>query len=477
MDRQRNGYSRPHPIGRARRRSMMLSGGCLAMALVTASCSDSGGSGAGGSGSTTTEVDTVAPSTLATVPSSERVDLEQPTFSDPTTVDNPLFPISNQLSAVYLGNDEGDPLKVEVTLLPDTKIIEVDGETTEVLVSQFVSFVGGRVSEVTLDWYAQDDTGAVWFFGEDVTRYEDGVLLDHEGSWLAGRDGPPAMIMPADPQLGDVFRSENIPGFIVEEVVVQDLGVTVPGPRGPVDGAMVGQELHILEGLAENKTFAPGYGEFTSGIGSNVETMALCLPVDATPGPIPAELSAISNGAVDILDAAETEDWDGVTAALDAMNGVWDTHRARGDVPPLLAIQMDRALDAVAGDPLSPALGEHNIEGAREAAVRVAQASLDLQMQYRSPAEIDLARFGLWARQLVVDSSSDEPDPGHIAGDVTTLELVWDRIAHTLDNTAVDAIEARLADLRTAADTEDTSAAADAAPQLVETVSGVDPPA
>jgi hypothetical protein len=171
------------------------------------------------------------------------------------------------------------------------------------------------------------------------------------------------MIMPAHPRLGDVFRSENIPDFILEEVVVQDLGVTVPGPRGPIDGAMVGQELHIYEGLAENKTFAPGYGEFTSGIGSNVETMALAVPVDAVPGPPPAELAAISNGAIDILDAAETEDWAGVTAALGAMNAQWATHKAAGGVPPLLAIQMDRALDAVAGDPLSPALDDRNVEG------------------------------------------------------------------------------------------------------------------
>ncbi|HET6917934.1 MAG TPA: hypothetical protein VFI46_00550 [Jiangellaceae bacterium] len=444
--------------------------------LVAAACSDSGGSDAG-SGSATTEAETVAPVTLATVPRSERVDLDTPTFSDPTTVDNPLFPISNQHSAVYLGNDEGNPLKVEVTLLPETKVIEVDGEPTEVLVSQFISFVGGRVDEVTFDWYAQDDTGAVWFFGEDVTRYEDGVLLDHEGSWLAGEDGPPAMIMPADPQLGDVFRSENIPDFILEEVVVQDLGVTVPGPRGPIDGAMLGQELHIYEGLAENKTFAPGYGEFTSGIGSNVETMALAAPVDALSSPPPAELTAISNGAIDILDAAETEDWDGVAAALGAMNAQWAMHRATGDVPPLLAIQMDHALDAVAGDPLSPALDDRNVEGVREAAVDVAQASLDLQLQYRSPAEIDLARFGWWARRLVVDSSSNEPDPGHIAGDVTTLELIWDRIAHTLDDTAVSDIEAQLADLRAAADTEDVVAATQAAPRLVETVSSLNPSA
>jgi hypothetical protein len=272
-----------------------------------------------------------------------------------------------------------------------------------------------------------------------------------------------------------VFRSENIPDFILEEVVVQDLGVTVPGPRGPIDGAMVGQELHIYEGLAENKVFAPGYGEFTSGIGSNVETMALAAPVDAAPGPVPAELTTIYNAAIEILDATDTEDWDTATAALEAIDTAWATHQADSHVPPLLAIQMDRALDAVVGDPLSPALDDHNIEGVRETALKVAQASLDLQLQYRPPAEIDLARLGLWARQLVVDSSSDEPDPGHIAGDVTTLELVWDRIAHTLDDTTVNNIETQLAQLRTAADTEDTVAAAQAAPQLVDTITNTNP--
>ena len=472
MDRQRN--DRSHRIAWVRRPWMVRLGGCVVVALVAGSCSDSGGSDSG-SGSATTQVETVAPVPLETVPEGERVDLETPTFADPTTVDNPLFPISSQHSAVYLGNDEGDPLKVEVTLLPETKRIEVDGETTEVLASQFVSFVSGRVDEVTLDWYAQDDNGAVWFFGEDVTRYEDGVVLDHEGSWLAGQDGPPAMIMPAHPQLGDVFRSENIPDFILEEVVVQDLGVTVPGPRGPIDGAMVGQELHIYEGLAENKVFAPGYGEFTSGIGSNVETMALAAPVDAAPGPVPAELTTIYNAAIDILDATDTEDWDTATAALEAIDTAWATHQADSHVPPLLAIQMDRALDAVAGDPLSPALDDHNIEGVRETALKVAQASLDLQLQYRPPAEIDLARLGLWARQLVVDSSSDEPDPGHIAGDTTTLELVWDRIAHTLDDSTVNDIETQLAQLRTAADTEDTVVAAQAAPQLVDIITNTNP--
>jgi hypothetical protein len=104
MDRQRG--DRAHRMGGTRRSPTILVGGCLAGALVAASCSNSGGPGSGASSSTTTAADTVAPVTLATVAPSERVDLDEPTFSDPTTVDNPLFPISNQHSAVYLDNDD-----------------------------------------------------------------------------------------------------------------------------------------------------------------------------------------------------------------------------------------------------------------------------------------------------------------------------------------------------------------------------------
>ena len=46
-------------------------------------------------------------------PSSERVDLSQPSFSDPTDITNPLFPISELQSVLLLGNVEGDRRKPE----------------------------------------------------------------------------------------------------------------------------------------------------------------------------------------------------------------------------------------------------------------------------------------------------------------------------------------------------------------------------
>jgi hypothetical protein len=455
-------------------------GSSLVAALLAASaCSDSGGSDdsssadAGGTEPAAAEQANDQPQ--PTAPDSERVDLDEPSFEDPTTVDNPLFPISDLHSAILVGNDEGHPLRIETVLLPEPKVVEVDGQRVRTLVSQFVSYLDGRIHEVALDWYAQDDERNVWYFGEDVFNYEDGVVADTDGTWIAGEDGPPGMIMPADPQVGQAYRPENIPGFVFEEVVIKSIDLTVDGPRGPVAGAVIGTENHLLEGHYEDKTFAPGYGEFRSGVGANLEALALAVPTDAQPDGVPAELDTIATGARDIFAAAATGDWNTAAASLDAMTSAWAAHQATGRIPPLLDVQMSQALDALAGSPLMPAVDARNPEGARGAALDVQMAALDLQLQYRPPADVDLGRFGVWANQLLVDTTSEEPDPGHIAGDVTSLEWIWDRIAHTLDDTDVADIEAQLEDLRTAADDEDTAAAADGAPRLVDTIAAVQP--
>jgi hypothetical protein len=464
-----------HRHGRARGPSRTVLGGCLVVALAAGGCSDSGGSGSADSGSASSVGPTSDDETLPTAPDSQRVDLEEPSFSDPTNVDNPLFPIGDLHSAILLGNDEGHRLRIETVLLAESKVIEVDGQEVETLVSQFVAYLDGRIHEVALDWYAQDDAGNVWYFGEDVFNYEDGVVADTEGAWIAGEDGPIGMIMPADPQVGQAYRPENIPDFVFEEVVVKSVNLTVEGPRGLVEGAIVGTENHLLEGHYEDKTFAPGYGEFASGVGANLEALALAVPTDARSGGVPAELEVISTGAGDIFAAAEAGDWEAATTILEAMSTAWAAHQATGTVPQLLDIQMSQALDALTGNALMPAVEAHNPEGARHAALAVEMGGLDLQLQYRSPTEIDLGRLGIWANQLVVDSASEEPDPGHIAGDVTSLDWIWDRLAPTLDDTEVNEIEAQLEELRTAADDEDTAAAAEAAPQLVETVAGLQP--
>jgi len=71
-----------------------------------------------------------------------------------------------------------------------------------------VETVDGKITEETYDWYAQDDDGNVWYFGEDTKAYlcddhTNPACIDTAGSWEAGVDGAlPGYLMLAEPRRG-----------------------------------------------------------------------------------------------------------------------------------------------------------------------------------------------------------------------------------------------------------------------------------
>ena len=410
-----------------------------------------------GEGGSKTIPQPVVPSDIPVAPQSERVDLSMPTFSDPTNVTNPLFPISKQDSVLMLGHVDGKPFRTEVTLLPETRIVEWQGQRIETLVSQYTAYLDGRIQEVAYDLYAQADDGSVWYFGEDVADFEDGAIVTKEGTWIVGKDGPAAMIMPANPKVGDVYRTENTPGIAFEEVTVKAVDKTLDGPLGPVKGGLVAEELH-MDGSTEDKTFAPGYGEFYTAAGGDVEALALAVPTDAASGPQPAELTTLSNGALDTFDATHSGDWKAASSTVEKMSAAWETYRA-GEVPRLIEPRMTDALAA-----LARAVDARDAAQAQQAAIDTAQSSLDLQLRYRPQVDIDLARFDLWAAQLTLDASAG--DAGAVGGDVFTIGYIRDRILNTLDGTDRFRVNTEVQKLQVAAADHDLAAATDAAKRL-----------
>ncbi len=393
-------------------------------------------------------------------PESQRADLVPPVFCNPTNITNPLFPVSSQASVLMHGTVDGGEFRTEVTLLPTTRVINIHGVNVEAVVSQYAAFIDGQIDEVALDFYAQADDGAVWYLGEDVFNYEDGEVADTHGTWLAGRDGPAAMIMPAHPQVGDVYRPENAPGFVFEEVTVTQVGVTVNGPNGPVPGAISVNELH-MDGTREDKQFAPGYGEFHTGnIGGEFESLALASPTDALPGPIPAQLLTMVDGATDVFDAADDGDWSDAAEAASATVDDWDTYRA-GQVPPLIRARMTEKIEA-----LEETVATRDADGARRAALEVMLSAYDLQLRHRPVPPINLARLQIRACVLVLDA--EDEDVGAALGDVVVLEWTRDRIAHTLS--AVDArrLDRQIAAIRAEIEREHLGAASRIAGQICD---------
>ncbi|MFF5285015.1 hypothetical protein [Streptomyces sp. NPDC013171] len=378
-------------------------------------------------------------------PEQSRVDKVTPVFSRPTRITNPLHVGSEIQQVIYDGQVDGKPFRTELTLLPHVETVTVNGEQVRARTFQFVSFSDGRVQEVARDWFAQADDGSVWYLGEEVFNYEDGVVADTHGSWRAGKAGPAAMIMPSDPRAGDVFRGENIPGTVFEEVTVKAVGQTVPGPYGPVKGAIRTAEIN-LDGSRENKVIAPGYGELTiDEPGPDLEAVTLAVPTDVTPGPVPAELAALST-AVRAAHAGATE------ATVAKVRTAWDAYRASDKVPRLLVEQMDKDIGS-----LTSAVKARDAALVRGAALRVAQNELDLHLRYEPLATVEAARMQMWARQSALDGAAR--DAGAIAGDVSSLELTWDRVQHDTAPARAARITASLHALRDAADRQDATTA------------------
>ena len=368
-------------------------------------------------------------------PESARVDLAQPVFDESSTkITNPLFPISHLRSAILNGKADGAVFRVETTLLPQTRVLALaDGKIVKVLVSQYTAYHDNRIEEVAIDLYAQDTAGAVWYLGEDVFNYVEGAIVDRSGTWHAGIDGPAALIMPARPKVGDVFRPENVPGFVFEEVTVKEIDKEVTGPRGAVKGAIVARELHD-DGTTEEKIFAPGYGEFYTGSENEVEALALAVPTDAIAGSVPAELAQLEAGAGGIYDAAIAGELKGARAVFEKLSAGWSRHAAKGNVPPRLkdatGVAM-KALDkATSGDDRAAIL---------QASLDVLLAALDMELQFRPPTEIDIARFDHWLRRCIADALAND-HPGMMS-DMAIIEWVRDRFVHECDKVAVTRLD------------------------------------
>ncbi|MDZ4805035.1 MAG: hypothetical protein SGI90_09265 [Candidatus Eisenbacteria bacterium] len=357
---------------------------------------------------------------LPVAPESDRVDLYQPVFTNPLNITNPLFPISILDRAVFLGTADGESFRSETTLLAGSKTIVINGEDVETLVSQYVAFIDGRIEEVAYDWYAQDDLGAVWYLGEDVFNYDDGVVVDLNGTWLAGREGPAAMIMPANPQVGDVWRPENACGIVFEEVIATAINVTVDGPSGQVPGALMVSELH-MDATYEPKTFAPGYGEFSTGFGANLEALVVAISTDALPGDAPEALDDLSDGADDIFTLAQSRRWSQVADEFEAMEEAWEDLKL-GGVPPGLEASMDDALEA-----LDDAIQSRNRSETRHASLDVALSVTDLELRYDDRSEIDGDLIDIWTRRVIVDAQAR--DRAGVVGDLATIGIIRKRFA------------------------------------------------
>lgn len=178
-------------------------------------------------------------------------------FSNPTVIDNPWFSLPVGREFEYEGETEDGEETIEIEITGETKM--VNGIKT--LVYRDIVWVDGEVEEDTRDYLAQDDDGNVWYLGEDVDNYEDGEIIDHDGSWLAGVDGAePGYWMKANPKVGDYYKQEFYEGEAEDEAKVLSTTAKVKIGLGTYTNCLKVQDIVPGDDVVEYKYYCKKVG-------------------------------------------------------------------------------------------------------------------------------------------------------------------------------------------------------------------------
>jgi hypothetical protein len=174
-------------------------------------------------------------------------------------IDNPFLPLLPGMRWVYAVVDPDGRATRAVT--------EVTGDTRMILgvvcvVVRDTATVGEQVVKDSIDWYAQDLDGNVWYFGAEAREFRDGRVVSTAGSWEAGaRDAQPGMVMKAAPKVGDSYQLVYDQGRAEDKAQVLSLDQRVSVPYGFFDQVrVIKRYTPLAPGTVVHEFYAPGVG-------------------------------------------------------------------------------------------------------------------------------------------------------------------------------------------------------------------------
>jgi len=173
-------------------------------------------------------------------------------------VGNEYFPLKEGTNWVYENTDD-ETITVTVT----HKTAEILGIPVRVVTDVVVDSEGNKIED-TIDWYAQDSDGNVWYMGESTMATDpENMLINVDGAWETGVEGAkPGIIMPAAFTVPDVYRQEFLLGDA--EDMAENLSMTATESTPVVSCLGDCRETHEYSPLepdkSESKFYAPGVG-------------------------------------------------------------------------------------------------------------------------------------------------------------------------------------------------------------------------
>ena len=171
---------------------------------------------------------------------------------------NRLYPLVPGTTFTYRSVEPTGTEIVTIKVTHETRVIL--GVTC--IVVRDTARVDGAIIEDTVDWFAQDRAGNVWYFGENTAEYHGGLIVSIDGGWEAGVNGAkPGIVMFAQPTVGKVYRQELSYGEAEDAAKVLALDETVTLPSGNFTGCLKTEDFTPIEpDRVEHKYYAPGIG-------------------------------------------------------------------------------------------------------------------------------------------------------------------------------------------------------------------------
>ena len=228
-------------------------------------------------------------------------------FSPAAPIDNPYFPLppgtTFRETATVTDPDTGKTgFQVDENLVTST-LKNIAGVQARVVRAR--SWLDNQLIEDTLDYFAQDRSGNVWYLGEDTKAFEYDsaghlINIDTSGSFRTGvHNAKPGFIMPANPSVGFSYYQEFAPTEqALDQAKILSLSDSVTVPAGSFTNVLKTEETSAVEpGVVENKFYARGFGEIrvfediqpngkplNTFVLQSVSTTAIPLPPALMPG-------------------------------------------------------------------------------------------------------------------------------------------------------------------------------------------------
>ena len=175
------------------------------------------------------------------------------------SITNAWFPLKPGTRMVYRGVKDGKHLRDVFYVTHQTRTIQ--GVVCRSVADR--GYLNGVLAERTTDWYAQNVTGDVWYFGERTAELNRlGKVTSREGSWLAGRDGAkPGIYITAHPRVGQARRQEYYKGHAEDHFKVLSTATQVAVPMLRSRHAVETKEWSPLEpGVVDHKYYVRDIG-------------------------------------------------------------------------------------------------------------------------------------------------------------------------------------------------------------------------